>query len=206
MSTITLGAPLTVEQSSVVKRAESLRQRAESVKTSLESAPSESVSIDQHDSNERLGLYYYKGKIGRDEYSNANATLKEGRVDAFAAHDPQGVKGETLKFHTVRSKATGLRAAAAAAFGGIAGGLGNAAAWFLAKAWTSENRLGANALAVLSKPLSFASDLMRVAESKIDDPGTRDQVFAQSNPDGTYEQYVFTAGGELQAETFRLQN
>lgn len=197
-TTFSLAGPLTPGQKELVEQANQLRERAQSVKQSLESAPSDKVTLDKHNNNERLGLYDYKGQIGSDKFTAANGSFRDGKLDAFAAHDPEAAPGTTIKFHTSTSQATGMRATIASAFAGISGGLGHAAAWFMAQAWTTQNRIGANLLVVASKPFEFGSDLARFAESRIGDPGTRDELYAQASSNGDYDQFVFTASGDLE--------
>jgi len=198
---ISLQGPLNAQQTSLLERAQQIRQRAESVKSSLLAAPSDSVHLNLQDCNEGLGIYSYSGQIGNDGYARAEATLQEGQLEAFAAHSQAG---ETLKFHLTTSQATGLRAGIAGALGAVGGGLGQAAAWLLAKAITNHGQspVQATLLEWSSRPLSLGSDLARLAERKVADPGTRDEYYALASPNGDYEQFRFTASNTLEHDYF----
>lgn len=196
---INLKTPLSSQNAQALQRANALRTRVEDVKQSLESAPSDSIVLDQSASNPRLGAFSYTGQIGTDQFSKAHVSMRNGKLDAFAAHDPKATPGETIKFHTVTSEATGLRAGIAGAFGAIGGGLGNVAAWFFVQANSADNSdLTRNVCAISMTPFTFGHDLMHFVEQKVSDPGTRDQVYAKASPNGDYEQHIFTANGQLE--------
>jgi hypothetical protein len=201
---INLNAPLTGQDAALVQKARQVRERAESVKASLLAAPSDSVQLNERDSNDRMGLFSYTGKIGQDQFSRAETMIRNGKIDSFAAHNAPGAEGETIKFHYSTSQATGLRAGIAAALGGVAGGLGSCAAWLLVKAMETnqDSEIAAKALEVASRPLSFGSGLMRLAERSVADPGTKDEYYAVASPSGNYEQFLFTAQGTLEHDYF----
>ncbi|MBT9585354.1 hypothetical protein IV102_18570 [bacterium] len=201
---IDLNAPLTGQDASLVARARQVRERAESVKADLLAAPSDSVQLDERASNEFLGCFSYTGSIGQDHFSRANASLWEGKLGSFAAHDAPATPGETLKFHLTTTKAIGLRSGIAAALGAVAGGLGHGASWLLAKAITNvhKSEVGAKILVMASKPLEFGCNVMRLAERSVADPGTKDEYYAVAAPSGEYEQFRFTANGTLEHDYF----
>ena len=211
MQTINLKAPLTAGDAAVVARANQLRERAQSVQASL-SAPGDSVHLDAKSSNEGLGLYYYKGEIGADKFATATAQMTNGKMDSLVAFDaPKGApaEGESIKWFLTTSQATGLRAGLAAALGGMAGGLGNAAVWMTAEAIknysNSSTAIGRGAATLLewaSRPLSLGHDVLHLAERKVGDPGTKDDFYGVYKQNGEAEQFTFTTRGTLEYEHF----
>lgn len=204
---IPLNSPLTSDTAAKVARANQLRDRAEAVLTTLESGPSEQVHLSPRDSNEGLGIYAYQGKIGPEQFATAQVSREDDQIVAFAAHDPKAQPGETVKFHLSSARAQGMRAGLASACGGVAGALGNASAYLLAKAITTypEHKITGKLLELASYPLGTASDLAHLVENKLAYTSEKDRTFAVSRPDGSYEQVTFKNDNTLDYELFHTQ-
>lgn len=201
MNAIQLQQPLNTRDAAILARANQLKDRAQSVLAALESSPSDSVQLDAKDSNERLGAFSYKGKIGQDGFGKVyTSTFENGKLRGFSAQEPAAKTGETLVFSLDRSEAMGLRAGVSSALGGVAGGLGSAYAWLLAKAITTAPRheIAGKALEIASRPFGFGHDVANWAKDKVSDPGTKDERYQLSGPGDKLECYVFTAQGTLE--------
>lgn len=194
---VSLKGNLNPQDAKLLARANQLRERAESVRVSLEAAPSDGVEITYR--NEGLGAYDYRGKIGQDGFATANASLRQGKVEAFAAHH---ASGETLKFHQSTTVATGLRAGMASALGAVGGGLGKVAAWCLGQAVFADTRLGRSTMDLASRSFLVGRDAVFSAQHFVADPGTKDDYYALSGADGSYEQFRFTANQTLEHDFF----
>jgi hypothetical protein len=189
-------------ESHILASAQALKERALSVKVDLSATNSDRVQLDKAGTNEGLGAYSFKGFIGVDGFSSADATINKGNLEAFAAHNPVATPGETIKFHLQTSQATGMRAGIASALGAVSGALGNAGAWFMAQAMTTESTIGSKAYEVASMPLIFGSNVAHAIERKVADPGTKDEYYAIAKANGDYEQYLFTADNRVEADIF----
>lgn len=199
---INVRGPHNPQEARILAEANAVRERALSVKVDLSAVSSDRVQLDKADSNERLGCYRFKGFIGVDGFSTADASIQDGKLDAFAAHDPKASPGETLKFHLSTSQATGMRAGIASAFGAVSGALGNAGAWFLAQAMQADSKVAGKVWEFASKPFFVGSNAAHLAERKVSDPGTKDEYYAVSKANGDYLQYTFTADNRLEADEF----
>lgn len=195
---INLGAALSPEDASVVEKAERLKERVESVKASIASAPSELVGIDSRTTDEFVGAYGYKGRIGTDHFARVEASIHRGQLDAFTAYDPKAAPGEIVKFHLSTSKPSGQRATVAGAFGGIAGTFGKTSSKLQDQAESQPSKVAGYFVVAASKPFEMVSDFMHFIERKVGDPGTKDEIYARFGADGEYEQYVFNADGTLE--------
>lgn len=204
---IPLNSPLSPDNAARVARANQLRDRAETVLTTLEQGPSEQVQLSTRDSNEGLGIYAYQGKIGPEQFASAQVSREDNQIVAFAAHDPKAQPGETVKFHLTSAKAQGMRAGLAAGCGAVAGALGNASAYLLAKAITTypQHKITGKVLELASYPLGTASDLAHLAENKLAYTSEKDRYFAVSRADGTYEQATFKNDNTLDYDLFPAQ-
>lgn len=201
MNVINLQLPLSTGDAAILARANQIKERARSVRADLESLPNDHVQIDQRDSNELLGAFTYRGKIGQDGFARVyTSSFENGSLRGFSAQEPASKADETLVYSLDRSQATGLRAGIASALGGVAGGMGSAYAWLLAKAIqvSPRHEVTGKALEIASRPFGFGHDLMRLAENKVADPGTKDERYQLSGPDNRLECYVFTAEGTLE--------
>lgn len=200
---INLNAPQNADQAAKAARAQQLRQRAENVLSAL-SQPNDSFQVDPRGCNDRLGLYAYQGKIGPEGFARANTSVKDGSIDAFAAHDPAGKPGETVKFHLSSAKAQGMRAAIAGGFGGVGGAMANAAAYLMAKAITTypNHKIAGKMLELASYPFSGASNVARFTEHKLAYTSEKDRNYALSSPDGSYEQICFHNDNTVEYEFF----
>lgn len=199
---LAIRGPHNPQESRILANAQALKERALSVKVDLSGTSSDRVQLDQGSTNERLGAYSFKGFIGVDGFRSANASINDGKLEAFAAHNPVATPGETLKFHLQTSQATGMRAGVASALGAVSGALGNAGAWFMAQAMTAESSIGSKAYEVAAMPLIFGSNVASVVERKVADPGTKDEYYAIAKANGDYEQYLFTADNRVEADIF----
>jgi hypothetical protein len=199
---VAIRAPHTPQESRILADAQALKERAFSVKVDLSATSSDRVELDPKTTNEGLGCYGFKGFIGADGFATASASIRDGVVEAFAAHDPKVAPGETIKFHLQTSQATGMRAGIASALGSVSGSLGHAGAWLLAHAMTADSRLGSKAYEIASKPLLLSSNVAHAIERKVADPGTQDEYYAISKANGDYEQYLFTADQRVEADIF----
>lgn len=197
---INLNGPLSADHAAKAARAQEIRQRAENVLSAL-NHPDDSFQVESH---ERLGMCDFKGKIGPEQFASANASLKNGAIDAFAAHDPAAKPGETVKFHLSSAKAQGFRAAVASGFGAVGGGLANVGAFLLAKAITTypEHKVAGKVLELASYPFSGASNLAALAEHKLAYTSEKDRYYAVAGADGSYEQVTFHNDNTLDYEFF----
>jgi hypothetical protein len=200
---INLSAPQNADQAAKAARAQQLRQRGENVLSAL-SQPGDRFQVDPRGCNDGLGIYAYQGKIGSEGFAKAETTVRHGAIEAFAAHDPAGKPGETVKFHLSSAKAEGMRAAIAGGFGGVGGAMANAAAYLMAKAITTypNHKLTGKLLELASHPFSGASDLARVAEHKLAYTSEKERNYALSSPDGSYEQVCFHNDNTVEYEFF----
>ena len=201
---IPLNEPISPDNAARVARANQLRDRAEAVLITLEQGPSDQMQLAQRDSNERLGIYAYQGKIGPEQFATAQASREGGKIVAFVAHDPKAQPGETVKFHLSSAKAQGMRAGVAGALGGVAGALGNASAYLIAKAITTypNHKITGKMLELASYPLGGASDLAHFAENKLGYTSEKERYFAVAKADGSYEQVTFKVDHTLDYEVF----
>lgn len=200
MNAIQLNQPLNTRDAAIVARANQLKEKAQSVLADL-NTPSDHVQLNAKDSNERLGAFTYDGKIGQDGFAKVyTSSFEDGKLRGFSAQQPASKADETLVFSLDRSEAEGVRAGVASALGGVAGGMGSAYAWLLAKAITTAPRheITGKALEIASRPFGFGHDLFNWAKDKVSDPGTKDERYQLSGPGNKLECYVFTAQGTLE--------
>ncbi|MFN8613555.1 MAG: hypothetical protein U0931_38810 [Vulcanimicrobiota bacterium] len=200
---INLNGPLTPDLAAKAARAQEIRQRAENVLSALK-APDDSFQADAHGSNDGLGIYAFKGKIGPEQFAQASVIMKDGGIDSLAAHDPAAKPGETVKFHLSSARADGMRAAIASGFGSVGGALGNAAAYLLAKAITTypSHKVAGKMLELASHPFSGASDLARYTEHKLAYTSEKERNYALAGADGSYEQICFHNDNTVDYEYF----
>lgn len=88
---INLKGPHTPEEARLVARGRQLQESADSVMKDVRQAPSDSVQLDAHGTDDRLGSYAYVGSIGKEKFAKAQVWVQhDGHIEGFVAQKSDG--------------------------------------------------------------------------------------------------------------------